>query len=136
MFHTIGQRQGLGIGGLKHADDAPWYVSDKDIDTNTLWVCQGNDHPALFAHGLTVTGIFWIQADLPETPLRCTAKVRYRQPDQSCTVYGSNTGYHIVFDEPQRAITPGQSVVLYCEDECLGGGVIEAVTDRLEELVS
>ena len=136
MFHTIGQRQGLGIGGLKHADDAPWYVADKDIDTNTLWVCQGNDHPALFAHGLTVTGIFWIQADLPEMPLRCTAKVRYRQPDQPCTVFSSKTGYHIVFDEPQRAITPGQSVVLYCENECLGGGVIEAVTDRLEELVS
>ena len=136
MYHTIGQRQGMGIGGLKHASEAPWYVADKDVETNTLWACQGNDHPALFATGLETSDIFWIAGEAPAASFRCSAKIRYRQPDQDCTVTVTETGYVIRFDDAQRAITPGQSVVLYKDDECLGGGVIETVINRVEKLAS
>jgi len=136
MYHTIGQRQGMGIGGLKHASEAPWYVADKDVESNTLWACQGNDHPALFATGLETSDIFWIARKAPAASFRCSAKIRYRQPDQECTVTVTESGYVIRFDNAQRAITPGQSVVLYKDDECLGGGVIETVTNRVEKLAS
>jgi tRNA-specific 2-thiouridylase len=136
MYHTIGQRQGMGIGGLKHASEAPWYVADKDVESNTLWACQGNDHPALFATGLETSDIFWIAGEAPGASFRCSAKIRYRQPDQECTVTVTEAGYVIRFDNAQRAITPGQSVVLYKDDECLGGGVIETVTNRVEKLAS
>ena len=136
MYHTIGQRQGMGIGGLKNAGEAPWYVADKDMSSNTLWACQGNDHPALFATALQTSDIFWVAGEAPAASIRCSAKIRYRQADQPCTVTASDAGYLIQFDEPQRAITPGQSVVLYQDSECLGGGVIEIVLDRLEKLAS
>jgi tRNA-specific 2-thiouridylase len=136
MYHTIGQRQGMGIGGLKNASEAPWYVADKDMPSNTLWACQGNDHPALFATALQTSGIFWIAGVAPGASIRCSAKIRYRQADQQCTVTTTDGGYVIQFDEPQRAITPGQSVVLYRDNECLGGGVIESVLNRLEKLAS
>ena len=136
MYHTIGQRQGMGIGGLKHASAAPWYAADKDVETNTLWACQGNDHPTLFATGLETSDIFWIAGEAPAASFRCSAKIRYRQPDQDCTVTVTETGYVIRFDDAQRAITPGQSVVFYKDDECLGGGVIEAVVNRVEKLAA
>ncbi len=126
MYHTIGQRQGLGIGGLAQHTEAPWYVVEKDLTNNVLLVAQGNKHPALFKSRLYCHEIFWISGSMPRLPLRCTAKVRYRQPDQSCLVsHTQSQGYTVQFDTPQRAITPGQSVVFYQSDLCLGGGVIE-----------
>lgn len=125
MYHTIGQRQGLGIGGLSAHDEAPWYVAGKDLERNRLLVVQGNDHPALFSNELWVGDIFWISGTPPQLPLHCKAKVRYRQPDQACTVTADQSRFCVRFEQPQRAITPGQSVVLYLDDCCLGGAVIE-----------
>ena len=125
MYHTIGQRQGLGIGGLKNYDESPWYVAEKNLDNNTLVVVQGKNHPLLFANSLTCNQLDWING-LPDLPLRCAAKVRYRQADQDCEVSALEDGKLLVrFDQPQRAITPGQSVVFYTADRCLGGGIIE-----------
>ncbi|MEH6517752.1 MAG: tRNA 2-thiouridine(34) synthase MnmA [Halioglobus sp.] len=125
MYHTIGQRQGLGIGGLANHSEAPWYVVGKDLDNNILRVAQGNEHPALFASELRTGSIFWVAEEAPTAPFQCMAKVRYRQPDQACTVTSTAHGYDVVFEGAQRAITPGQSVVFYDGDLCLGGGVIE-----------
>ncbi|MEM1142616.1 MAG: tRNA 2-thiouridine(34) synthase MnmA [Pseudomonadota bacterium] len=126
MYHTIGQRQGLGIGGLAARSDLPWYVAGKDLERNRLLVVQGNDHPALFSCTLCMEPPFWIEERAPELPLRCMAKVRYRQPEQPCTVVWNGGSHRVQFDAPQRAVTPGQSVVFYNGDRCLGGGVIEA----------
>jgi len=125
MYHTIGQRQGLGIGGLAGHDEAPWYVVEKDLENNRLLVAQGNAHPALFKRSLGVSHIYWVAGESPPLPLSCTAKVRYRQTDQACTLKADDRGFCVDFVDPQRAITPGQSVVFYDEDCCLGGGVIE-----------
>ena len=125
MYHTIGQRQGLGIGGLAERSEAPWYVIKKDLERNVLVVAQGNDHPALFTSSLTVQDIFWIAGKAPTLPLRCQAKVRYRQPDQECVLQASDRGFQVAFADPQRAVTPGQSVVFYDHESCLGGGIIE-----------
>lgn len=125
MYHTIGQRQGLGIGGLANRGDAPWYVVDKDLTQNVLSVAQGNNHPALFKSTLFTREILWIAGSEPELPFTCSAKVRYRQADQACTVQQDSNGYRVDFDQAQRAVTPGQSVVLYLGERCLGGGVIE-----------
>jgi tRNA-specific 2-thiouridylase len=128
MYHTIGQRQGLGIGGLANRGQAPWYVAGKDLANNVLLVVQGNEHPALFSSTLMARDVFWVSGQAEVLPLRCTAKVRYRQPDQACTLIEEGMGFRVHFDVPQRAVTPGQSVVLYRDDECLGGGVIESCT--------
>ncbi|CAA0118870.1 tRNA-specific 2-thiouridylase MnmA [Halioglobus japonicus] len=126
MYHTIGQRQGLGIGGSAQHTEAPWYVVEKDLANNVLLVAQGNDHPALFKSQLHAGEIFWVAGEPPQLPLHCMAKVRYRQSDQPCTLsHSEEHGYQVDFDVPQRAITPGQSVVFYLSDRCLGGGVIE-----------
>jgi tRNA-specific 2-thiouridylase len=131
MYHTIGQRQGLGIGGTANHGDAPWYVVEKDLGSNVLFVAQGNSHPALFKSTLTTGEVFWVSGAEPAdigssaaAPL--SAKVRYRQADQPCTLTSIEGGYDVLFDSPQRAITPGQSVVFYQGDMCLGGGVIES----------
>ncbi len=129
MYHTIGQRQGLGIGGLKGHDDAPWYVIDKDLASNTLFVAQGSDHPHLFQESLSASKLEWVNG-IPafgEHPdqFRCFAKTRYRQPDQACIVTLKEDRVEVDFDQPQRAITPGQSVVFYDGTRCLGGGIIE-----------
>ncbi len=126
MYHTIGQRQGLGIGGLADHNEAPWYVVGKDLERNVLLVAQGNDHPALFSNSLLAHEIYWVAGEAPQLPLRCSAKVRYRQPDQACTVAREGDGYRVEFEQPQRAVTPGQSVVFYHGQLCLGGGVIES----------
>lgn len=125
MFYTLGQRQGLKIGGKKDTLEQPWYVVAKNIQNNTLIVAQGHDHPALFTHSLIATQVHWING-LPEKwPLTISAKTRYRQADQACIIERINEKqYKIVFDKPQRAVTPGQSVVFYQGDICLGGGVI------------
>lgn len=127
MFYTIGQRQGLSIGGVRGAGEAPWYVLDKDIDANVLIVGQGHDHPLLYASALIADEVHWVAGEPPNLPLSCTAKVRYRQPDQACTVDAHNESIRVIFDTPQRAITPGQYVVLYAGDECLGSARIMAV---------
>lgn len=125
MYYTIGQRQGLHIGGLKNYPEAPWFVADKDLTRNVLIAVQGQQHPLLYSRGLTCTSIFWINSP-PALPLTCHAKVRYRQTDQPCTLEKTAQGHYIVhFDQPQRAVTPGQSVVFYQQERCLGGGVIE-----------
>jgi tRNA-specific 2-thiouridylase len=126
MYHTIGQRQGLGIGGMKDAGDDPWYVLEKDLDRNVLIVGQGNEHPWLYSSALMASEIFWVNTETISSPRKLTAKVRYRQADQPCTLHRVEHGYQVVFDEPQRAVTPGQSVVFYDGEVCLGGGVIES----------
>lgn len=131
MYHTIGQRQGLGIGGLKNADEAPWYVLDKDLERNVLIVGQGKDHPLLFSSRLTCSYINWVSGSAPKIPCKLKAKVRYRQQDQACTLTReTNDDYQVIFDQPQRSVTPGQSVVFYDNQVCLGGGVIETRTTR------
>jgi tRNA-specific 2-thiouridylase len=127
MYHTIGQRQGLGIGGLAGHGESPWYVVGKDLENNVLLVAQGNDHPALFANSLITREVYWVSGQPPALPLRCKAKIRYRQADQGCSIESRGEYYRVIFDHPQRAVTPGQSVVFYQGDRCLGGGVIEGV---------
>lgn len=130
MYHTIGQRQGLGIGGVRGADDAPWYVVAKDLERNVLVVTQGSDHPSLYRDSLTTGAAHWVR-EQPELPLRCHAKTRYRQPDQACQVSAAANGtLQVDFERPQRAITPGQSVVFYQGEICLGGAVIEHAYNR------
>lgn len=120
-FYTIGQREGLGIGG----PGAAWYVADKRMADNTLVVAQGDDHPALHATGLIATDPHWISGHAPSFPLRCTVKIRYRQHDVPCTLSADDRTISVRFDTPQRAVTPGQFAVFYSGDECLGGSVIE-----------
>ena len=134
MYYTLGQRGGIGIGGVKDRDEAPWFVLHKDLDNNRLIVGQGHDHPMLQSTELTAYKLDWV-VDAPTQLFtaqgyRCTAKTRYRQPDQACTVFAlDETGdtIKVVFDEPQRAVTPGQSCVFYRDDICLGGGVIQTI---------
>jgi tRNA-uridine 2-sulfurtransferase len=127
MFYTLGQRQGLGIGGRRENSGTPWYVADKQLARNTLLVVQGKNHPTLFAPGLICTQMHWINDCPPTKPLNCTAKTRYRQLETPCLIKPtSNDNYQIEFKIPQRAITPGQSVVFYQEQICLGGGIIDA----------
>ncbi|MEM1114032.1 MAG: tRNA 2-thiouridine(34) synthase MnmA [Pseudomonadota bacterium] len=125
MYHTIGQRQGLGIGGLAEHPDAPWYVVGKELDSNVLLVAQGNEHPALFCSSLQTRQIYWVAGETPDLPSKLSAKIRYRQPEQPCQLSLTPDGYRVDFLEPQRAVTPGQSVVFYDGERCLGGGVIE-----------
>ena len=148
MFHTLGQREGLGIGGVKGADERPWYVAGKNLESNTLIVVQGNEHPLLYCSALRAEQLHWINEvpsslsgqpqsqpqtlTQPQPPaelegeFHCTAKTRYRQPDQACTVSLEGDSCTVYFETPQRAVTPGQSVVFYDGDVCLGGGIISA----------
>lgn len=126
MFHTIGQRQGLQIGGRRGGSGEAWYVVGKDMVRNRLLVVQGGAHPALFQSQLRASQLHWIAGEPPLLPFSGAAKIRYRQPDQECVLEeldGATATVH--FAQPQRAITPGQSVVFYQGEECLGGGVIE-----------
>jgi tRNA-specific 2-thiouridylase len=126
MYLTIGQRQGLGIGGLKNHDEAPWYVVDKDLERNVLVVAQGNEHKNLFSSGLQTRTPTWINKDQVSLPIRCSAKIRYRQADQQCLGELKNDGMiQVSFDQPQRAVTPGQYIVFYDNKTCLGGAIIE-----------
>ena len=126
MYYTLGQRRGFGVGGVKGAEQNAWYVLEKDLERNALIVGQGHDHPLLFSDALEAGTLDWCGNRPLETPLRCAAKTRYRQPDQACLVEPlDESRCRVVFDQPQRAVTPGQSVVFYQGEECLGGGVIE-----------
>jgi len=126
MYHTLGQRKGLGIGGIKGAEDGvPWFVAGKDLARNELIVVQGHEHPLLLSNTLYAADLSWIGAP-PEAGRRYTAKTRYRQQDAACEVQAiTDSELVLCFDQMQWAVTPGQSVVLYDGDICLGGGVIQ-----------
>ncbi len=129
MFYTLGQRQGLGIGGTRAGDDAPWYVVDKDTQTNTLTVAQGKNHPMLYSQGLICGEIHWLKPHSnDEMPLTCYAKTRYRQADQACVISPEqNKQHYVLFSDLQRAVTPGQYIVFYNKNQCLGGATIEQI---------
>lgn len=126
MFYTLGQRQGLGIGGLANASDQPWYVVDKDLENNELIVAQGQSHPMLYSQGLICGEIHWLADCKDKLPLTCYAKTRYRQVEQACMISPEdNKKHYIMFADPQRAVTPGQYIVFYDKNQCLGGAIIE-----------
>jgi tRNA-specific 2-thiouridylase len=125
MYHTRGQRKGLNIGGQKNAAADAWYVIEKDLEKNALVVAQGEEHPLLYSKTLICDALTWVNAPPLSFPVYCSAKTRYRQIDQACTIERlSDQQCRVVFDEPQRAVTPGQSVVFYQNEICLGGGII------------
>jgi tRNA-specific 2-thiouridylase len=135
-FYTLGQRQGLGIGGVKErgaprggGEHAPWFVARKEPDTNTLRVVQGHEHPWLLSPALVAADVSWCAGEPPAAG-RLAAKTRYRQADAACVFAPVDAGFALRFDEPQWAVTPGQSAVLYDGDVCLGGGVITAAGDE------
>ena len=124
----MGERRGIGRGG----EGEPWYIIGKDIALNEVYVERGANHPALFAKALIASRLTWIHEKPRESPFSCTAKIRYRQQCQSCTLHFSdNEKVRAVFDMPQRAITPGQSIVFYQGDVCLGGGRIDAKDEAI-----
>ena len=126
MYHTLGQRKGLGIGGVKGAGEEAWYVVEKDLVNNELIVAQGHDHSALLSTGLIAQQLHWVDRQPIREPLRCTVKTRYRQTDVPCTIEPiDDESIKVIFDEPQIAVTPGQSAVFYLDEVCLGGGIIE-----------
>lgn len=126
MYYTLGQRQGLGIGGGKGKTGQPWFVVGKDLENNVLIVAQGHDNPALYSNGLFATDVNWLLPQQPTEPFTCTAKFRYRQKDQEVTVIPQKDGkVQVEFHQPQRAVTPGQSAVFYKGNLCIGGGIID-----------
>ena len=125
MYHTLGQRDGLGIGGVRGAPELPWYVAAKDMEKNVLYVVQGHEHPALFKDRLAAADLSWISGRAPHTHWVYGAKTRYRQPDAGCEVeWVDGDRCEVAFAAPQWAVTPGQSVVVYESRVCLGGGII------------
>ena len=127
MYHTLGQRKGLHIGGLADAGEEPWYVVDKDVAANQLIVAQGRNHPRLFSRGLVAKQLHWVDRKPVTASLRCTVKTRYRQQDISCRIEPiDEDSLHVYFDEPVAAVTPGQSAVFYVDEVCLGGAIIDS----------
>ena len=126
MYYTIGQRQGLGIGGQQNYPEEPWYVVDKRLDTNELIAVQGHDNVELLHTKVITQSIHWVSGQSPANTEKLKAKIRYRQNDQNCSITKIGKKQCIVlFDSPQWAVTPGQSVVFYDSDICLGGAIIE-----------
>jgi tRNA-specific 2-thiouridylase len=126
-FHTLGQRAGLAIGGLRGRAEAPWYVARKDAGRNALVVVQGQDHPLLMSQTLVTGRAHWLAPPNADR-FRCAAKIRYRQTDQPCEVGVRDDGrLELRFDAQQRAATPGQFAVLYDGERCLGGAAIESI---------
>ena len=125
MYYTLGQRQGLGIGGLKTANEAPWFVVDKNLANNQLIAGQGHAHEMLLKQQLRASQLHWVAGAPPSMSFNCHAKIRYRQQEQACKVNIINDECIVCFEEKQRAITPGQSIVFYEENICLGGGIID-----------
>ncbi|MFV1982764.1 MAG: tRNA 2-thiouridine(34) synthase MnmA [Thiohalomonadales bacterium] len=133
MYYTLGQRQGLGIGGLKNYPDEPWYVAQKDMANNQLVVVQGHDHPLLQSDWLEIDTIHWIAEQPDSFPYKCTAKTRYRQDDAACEIQQlTPEHYRVKFDQLQWAVTPGQSVVFYQGNECLGGAIITKIPNNIK----
>jgi len=126
MYYTLGQRKGLGIGGRADATEAPWFVVEKALARNALIVAQQHDHPLLMKQGLEASQLHWVAGQPPALPCACQARYRHRQPLQECALLPLEEDRCAVrFEAPQRAVTPGQSVVFYLGDDCLGGGIIE-----------
>ncbi len=128
MYHTLGQRKGLHIGGQKGGNglEEAWYVVDKDVKRNVLIVGQGHNHPRLYSNGLIASQLHWVSREPIKETFSCTVKTRYRQQDIPCTVIPvDDETIKVIFDEAQIAVTPGQSAVFYLDDVCLGGGIIE-----------
>lgn len=125
MYHTLGQRQGLGIGGVAGASESPWYVAQKDLTRNVLVVVQGAQHPLLLSQRLIANQVHWINPPPQAQRFSAHAKTRYRQADQACEITLQGDQLQVQFEHPQRAVTPGQSVVFYQGSQCLGGAVIE-----------
>lgn len=126
MYHTLGQRKGLGIGGVKGLSEDPFYVVEKDLINNVLVVAQGHDNSALLSSGLIASQLTWVDMQPLRENLCCTVKTRYRQADIPCEIQPlDNNTIKVIFDEPQIAVTPGQSAVFYLGEVCLGGGIIE-----------
>ncbi len=123
MYYTYGQRKGMGLGGSGEAR----FVAAKDLAKNILYVVEGDSHPALYSVGLEATDISWVNGVAPAKEFRCTAKFRYRQPDQKVLVKVEGERCLVEYDKPQRAVTPGQAVVFYQDEVCLGGGLIDVV---------
>ena len=133
MYYTLGQRQGLGIGGLKDTSDDPWFVVDKDLEKNQLIAAQGHQHPLLLNNQLVASQLDWVAGQAPSDHFEAKAKIRYRQDEQKCSVSRLDDQQWIVcFDDAQRAIAPGQSVVFYQDDVCLGGGIIDSMQNTCE----
>jgi len=125
-YYTIGQRQGLGIGG----EGKPWYVAQKDIKRNIVYVVQGHDHPALMKTVVLAESLHWVVGRPPVLPTWCRAKTRYRQDEQPCVISMIGPNYtKIEFEQPQWAVTPGQSIVFYQDDVCIGGGIIQSALE-------
>ena len=133
MYYTLGQRQGLGIGGLKTASEEPWFVVDKNLKTNQLIVAQGHNHPRLLKQQLVASQLHWVSGQAPAEHFSCKAKIRYRQAEQNCTVNIKGDECTVCFTDPQRAITPGQSIIFYQENVCLGGGVIDTMSTLCDD---
>ena len=128
MYHTLGQRKGLGIGGLKNSNEDPWYVVDKDLVRNVLIVAQGGNHPRLMSTGMTVNQLHWVDRKGPANNSHITVKTRYRQQDVGCTLtFNDADNITVMFDEAVAAVTPGQSAVFYDGELCLGGGIIDSL---------
>jgi len=126
MYYTIGQRQGLGIGGTTQGCDSPWYVVEKQLAKNILVVAQGHDHPELYNSTCAIGDLHWISEPEINLPYPCSAKIRYRQQDEICNIISIDGSSAVVkFETAQRAMTPGQALVFYQQDLCLGGGTIE-----------
>jgi tRNA-uridine 2-sulfurtransferase len=133
-FYTLGQRKGIGIGGQRNGSGEAWFVARKEMTSNTLWVVQGHDHPWLLANELRAIDASWIGGEPPPPGSCLTAKTRYRQADAACTIESFDAeGIVVRFDEPQWAVTPGQSVVVYEGDVCLGGGVIATTSAESQQ---
>ena len=135
FFYTLGQREGLAIGGVRGRPTAPWFVVGKDVQGNVLIVDQGHDSPYLQSTTLRAGGATWTAGAAPGEEFACRAQTRYRQRDQACRVRVLAGGeVEVAFEDPQRAVTPGQSVVFYRNDECLGGAVIDSTDAPLDAL--
>jgi len=134
FYFTLGQREGLNLGGVRGFKAAPWYVVGKDVERNLLYVDQGHDSPWLNSSTLWSQPMHWIQGAPPAARFECHAQTRYRQAEEPCQVSVEDSGCFVRFERPQRAVTPGQSVVLYQGDACLGGAVIERTDARLDYL--
>lgn len=131
FYYTLGQREGLQLGGVRGRAAAPWYVVGKDVESNVLYVDQGHDGPLLQSRRLCASQATWTAGAAPAREFSCTAKTRYRQQDEACrVVMQDGGGLEVHFEQPQRAVTPGQSVVFYADEECLGGAVIDATDAR------
>lgn len=126
MYYTIGQRKGIGIGNSKQGNGKPYFVADKNLETNELIVSQG-DNDILYSNGIYTDDFNIINSEIVSFPLDCTVKFRYRQKDVKATIYKLEKGYNVIFDKPQKAVTMGQILVAYLGNICVGGAIIDKI---------